>query len=29
LQLATILKSRFPELVAQASESENDPVKFG
>ena len=29
LQLATILKSRFPELVTQASESENDPVKFG
>ena len=29
LELATILKSRFPELVAQASESENDPVKFG
>ena len=29
LRLATILRSRFPELVAQASESENDPVKFG
>ena len=29
LQLATILKSRFPQLVAQASENENDPVKFG
>lgn len=28
-QLATVLKSRFPELVALASESENDPVKFG
>ncbi len=28
-QLATILTSRFPELVALASESENDPVKFG
>ncbi len=28
-QLATILKSRFPELTAQASVSESDPVKFG
>lgn len=29
LRLASILKSRFPQLVAQVSESENDPVKFG